>query len=109
MDNSGVTLGGFGGVAGFFAIFFFSDLPRLRKDVLQVRRTLQTGERAYIDTRYSTYQSSEISSSRRSHRPITYVYPVLFLSKSRESRILSTMEDTMAFTVGLVCYSDLEL
>jgi hypothetical protein len=30
-------LGLFGGVAGFFALFFFSDVPRVRKDILQVR------------------------------------------------------------------------
>jgi hypothetical protein len=33
---SGVTLGAFGGVAGVFAIFFFSDIPRVRKDIMQV-------------------------------------------------------------------------
>jgi Ubiquinol-cytochrome-c reductase complex subunit (QCR10) len=30
-----MTLGGFGGVAGFFALFFFSDIPRVRKDIWQ--------------------------------------------------------------------------
>ena len=25
----------FGGVAGFFALFFFSDIPRVRKDIVQ--------------------------------------------------------------------------
>jgi hypothetical protein len=29
-----VTLGAFGGVAGFFAVFFFSDVPRVRKDIV---------------------------------------------------------------------------
>ncbi|RDW90966.1 hypothetical protein BP5796_02131 [Coleophoma crateriformis] len=33
--NLGMTLAGFGGVAGFFALFFFSDIPRVRKDILQ--------------------------------------------------------------------------
>lgn len=32
----GLTLGAFGGVAGFFALFFFSDIPRVRKDILIV-------------------------------------------------------------------------
>jgi hypothetical protein len=31
-----MTLGAFGGVAGVFAVFFFSDIPRFRKDVMQV-------------------------------------------------------------------------
>jgi Ubiquinol-cytochrome-c reductase complex subunit (QCR10) len=31
----GMTLAGFGGVAGFFAVFFFSDIPRVRKDIVQ--------------------------------------------------------------------------
>jgi hypothetical protein len=30
-----MTLAGFGGVAGFFAVFFFSDIPRVRKDIVQ--------------------------------------------------------------------------
>ncbi|KAL3417073.1 hypothetical protein PVAG01_11496 [Phlyctema vagabunda] len=30
----GFTLGGFGGVAGFFALFFFSDIPRVRRDIM---------------------------------------------------------------------------
>lgn len=32
-----MTLGAFGGVAGVFAIFFFSDVPKVRQDILQVR------------------------------------------------------------------------
>jgi len=31
-----MTLGAFGGVAGFFALFFFSDVPKVRKDIIQV-------------------------------------------------------------------------
>lgn len=31
----GMTLGAFGGVAGIFALFFFSDIPRVRKDIMQ--------------------------------------------------------------------------
>ena len=31
----GMTLAGFGGVAGFFALFFFTDIPRVRKDIVQ--------------------------------------------------------------------------
>lgn len=31
----GLTLGAFGGVAGFFALFFFGDVPKVRKDILQ--------------------------------------------------------------------------
>ena len=30
-----MTLASFGGVAGFFALFFFSDIPRVRKDIVQ--------------------------------------------------------------------------
>jgi hypothetical protein len=30
-----MTLAGFGGVAGFFALFFFSDIPRVKKDIVQ--------------------------------------------------------------------------
>ena len=29
-----MTLAGFGGVAGFFALFFFTDIPRVRKDIV---------------------------------------------------------------------------
>jgi len=29
-----MTLAGFGGVAGFFALFFFTDVPRVRKDIV---------------------------------------------------------------------------
>jgi hypothetical protein len=36
MRSRGMTLGAFGGVAGVFAVFFFSDIPRFRKDVMQV-------------------------------------------------------------------------
>jgi len=35
MAQFGVTLGAFGGVAGFFALFFFSEIPRVRKDIMQ--------------------------------------------------------------------------
>jgi hypothetical protein len=31
-----MTLGAFGGVAGFFALFFFSDIPRVRRDIMVV-------------------------------------------------------------------------
>ncbi|KIN08181.1 hypothetical protein OIDMADRAFT_16530 [Oidiodendron maius Zn] len=30
----GGTLAAFGGVAGFFALFFFGEVPRVRKDIL---------------------------------------------------------------------------
>lgn len=33
---SGTTLAGFGGVAGFAAIYFLSDVPRFRRDIMQV-------------------------------------------------------------------------
>lgn len=29
-----MTLAGFGGVAGVFALFFFTDIPRVRKDIV---------------------------------------------------------------------------
>ncbi|KAF2463662.1 uncharacterized protein BDR25DRAFT_307689 [Lindgomyces ingoldianus] len=31
----GVLAGGFGGVAGIFALFFFSEVPRVRIDIMQ--------------------------------------------------------------------------
>ncbi|TGO55666.1 hypothetical protein BOTNAR_0240g00230 [Botryotinia narcissicola] len=31
---SGLTLAGFGATAGFFALFFFSDIPRVRNDIM---------------------------------------------------------------------------
>ena len=37
--NSGITAGSFGAVAGFFALFFFSDVPKVRKDIMQVRKS----------------------------------------------------------------------
>lgn len=37
LENSGGTLAAFGGVAGFFALFFFGEVPRVRKDILSVR------------------------------------------------------------------------
>lgn len=33
---SGVTIGSFGAVAGIFALFFFSEVPKVRKDIMQV-------------------------------------------------------------------------
>lgn len=33
-EHRGMTLGAFGGVAGFFALFFFTDIPRVRKDIV---------------------------------------------------------------------------
>lgn len=35
--NSGMTAGAFGGVFGLFALFFFGDVPRVKKDILEVR------------------------------------------------------------------------
>lgn len=34
--HSGITAGMFGVSAGIFALFFFSDVPKVRKDILQV-------------------------------------------------------------------------
>ncbi|SLM37542.1 Cytochrome b-c1 complex subunit 10, fungi [Lasallia pustulata] len=31
----GLTAASFGGVAGVFALFFFSDVPKVRKDIMQ--------------------------------------------------------------------------
>jgi hypothetical protein len=31
---SGVLAGGFGGVAGFFALFFFAEVPKVRDDIM---------------------------------------------------------------------------
>ncbi|KAH8712216.1 ubiquinol-cytochrome-c reductase complex subunit-domain-containing protein [Phaeosphaeriaceae sp. PMI808] len=33
--KAGVLAGGFGGVAGFFALFFFAEVPRVREDVMK--------------------------------------------------------------------------
>lgn len=33
--DSGVLAGGFGGVAGFFALFFFAEVPRVREDIMK--------------------------------------------------------------------------
>lgn len=35
--DSGFTLAGFGATAGFFALFFFGEVPIVRKDILSVR------------------------------------------------------------------------
>lgn len=36
-NHRGLTAASFGGVAGVFALFFFSDVPKVRKDIMQVR------------------------------------------------------------------------
>ncbi|THX43514.1 hypothetical protein D6D10_01096 [Aureobasidium pullulans] len=33
--ETGTTAAGFGAVAGIFALFFFADIPRVRKDIMQ--------------------------------------------------------------------------
>jgi len=33
--SSGGLAAGFGGVAGFFALFFFAEVPRVSKDIMQ--------------------------------------------------------------------------
>ncbi|OAL01736.1 hypothetical protein IQ06DRAFT_292561 [Phaeosphaeriaceae sp. SRC1lsM3a] len=33
--KTGALLGGFGGVAGFFALFFFAEVPRVREDIMK--------------------------------------------------------------------------
>ncbi|KAG0649413.1 hypothetical protein D0Z07_4118 [Hyphodiscus hymeniophilus] len=38
-QGHGITLGAFGGVAGVFALFFFSDIPRVRKDIMQAENS----------------------------------------------------------------------
>lgn len=32
--RSGVLAGGFAGVAGFFALFFFAEVPKVRDDIM---------------------------------------------------------------------------
>jgi hypothetical protein len=32
---SGTLAAGFGGVAGFFALFFFAEVPRVREDIMK--------------------------------------------------------------------------
>ena len=47
--GSGLTAGAFGAAAGFFAIFFFADVPRVRKDIMIVSRIdelVRSSERA---------------------------------------------------------------
>jgi hypothetical protein len=46
---SGVTLGGFGGVAGFFALWFFSDVPRVRVDIVEVHTDRSSQNKNVID------------------------------------------------------------
>jgi hypothetical protein len=33
--TSGVLAAGFGGVAGFFALFFFAEVPKVRDDIMK--------------------------------------------------------------------------
>lgn len=33
--RSGILAGGFGGVAGFFALFFFAEVPKVRDDIMK--------------------------------------------------------------------------
>jgi hypothetical protein len=33
--SSGTLAGGFGGVAGFFALFFFAEVPKVREDIMK--------------------------------------------------------------------------
>ncbi len=33
-QHSGTMAAGFGGVAGFFALFFFAEVPRVRDDIM---------------------------------------------------------------------------
>jgi hypothetical protein len=35
LSTSGMLAGGFGGVAGFFALFFFAEVPRVREDIMK--------------------------------------------------------------------------
>lgn len=35
-STRGLTLGGFGGALGLAALFLLSDVPRVRKDIMQV-------------------------------------------------------------------------
>ena len=35
-DGSGITAGSFGVVAGIFLLQFFSDVPKVRTDIMQV-------------------------------------------------------------------------
>lgn len=43
--NSGTIAGSFGVAAGIFAVFFFGEVPRVRKDILQKLPFLDT----YLD------------------------------------------------------------
>ena len=36
VDDSGITLGSFGVVGAIFALQFFAEVPKVRKDILQV-------------------------------------------------------------------------
>jgi len=46
--DSGVTLGAFGGVAGFVALYILSDVPRVRKDILSVYHAICHVERLVL-------------------------------------------------------------
>ena len=42
----GLTAASFGAAAGIFGLFFFSDVPKVRKDIMQVR-SLPTSARSH--------------------------------------------------------------
>ena len=46
--HSGMTLAGFGATAGFFALFFFGEVPIVRKDILSVGSQTCTYQYAHI-------------------------------------------------------------
>ena len=75
-------MAGFGVVAGVFALFFFSDVPKVRKDIMQVSASLSTYtlfpstyalKRYKIGTNHShrTSPSSAISSLGKSRHQTT--------------------------------------
>jgi hypothetical protein len=80
LDHRGVTLGAFGGVAGFFALFFFSDIPRVRKDIVTV--CWHFGMIAWAGANISGRKSRSLGSIswKRFLLPITYVY-ISFVDK----------------------------
>ena len=47
-ENSGITAGSFGVVGLIFALQFFSEVPKVRKDIMQVRTFLIHSNKIYL-------------------------------------------------------------
>lgn len=66
-----MTLGAFGGVAGVFALFFFSDIPRVRKDIITVNQLARMFVVFVANARGRKYRSLASTLLRKSPRLTT--------------------------------------